>query len=72
MSEELRMNAYYYCFNKTGDVDIDKILSAVASAGKGCHHTDGWNDKVDWLSGKSYIDLIQEAANNAAYVRAAK
>ena len=36
------MNAYYYSFGETGEVEIDRILSAVACAGKGCHHTEDW------------------------------
>ena len=32
MSDELRMKAYYYSFYKTGQIKIDKILSAIAIA----------------------------------------
>ncbi len=45
MSEKLRMDAYYYGFDATGCIEIDRILSAVASAGKAHHHTEGWTDK---------------------------
>ena len=52
------MNAYYYSFEPTGLECIDKILEAVARAGKGAHHTEDWEDF-------GYIDKIQEAANEA-------
>lgn len=61
--DEGNLRAYYYAFAPTGDPAIDLILAAVASAGKGYHHTDGWSD--DSL-GPSYIELIQEAADRAA------
>jgi hypothetical protein len=71
---ELRMAAYYYGFDKTDSREIDLILSAVASAGKGYHHTDSWNndtfeDGVSYcgnFKGKNYIEWIQNAANEAA------
>ena len=62
----MRMNAYYYSFESTGIEGVDKILSAVARAGKAFHHTDQWSDNQEWLGGKSYIDLIQDAANELA------
>jgi hypothetical protein len=58
MSEKLRMDAYYYSFKETGVIEIDKILSAVAVAGKGYHNTEDWDDET--------IALIQDAANDAA------
>ncbi len=61
---KLRMDAYYYSFAETGVEEIDKILSAVATAGKMYHHTDQWSDKDS--DGKSCIDEIQEAAKAAA------
>ena len=64
--EKLRMNAYYYSFDETGVIEIDRILSAVACAGKGYHHTDMWGEANEYMDGKSYIDLIQDAANAAA------
>lgn len=67
---DMRMNAYYYSFQETGVPEIDKILSAVACAGKAFHHTDGWNDESYYIpephSGKTPIDWIQNAANEAA------
>ena len=70
-----RMDAYYYCFCETGIDCIDKILSAIACAGKSYHDTDMWleeswenNDAWDTEghSGKSCIEMIQNAANEAA------
>ena len=63
------MNAYYYGFTPTGNADIDAILSAVAAAGKGAHHTESWTDVHEWESdGLSAVDRIQNAANRAAGV----
>lgn len=67
-----RMDAYYYSFEPTGIDVVDRILSAVASAGKGFHHTESWGDEVDYLGGvpafrgTSYVEWIQNAANDAA------
>ncbi len=69
MSEELRMDAYFYGFLKTGVPEIDLILSAVACAGKAFHHTDQWTDHClpyHGHSGSTPIDWIQNAANRAA------
>jgi len=54
----LFMNAYYYHFEPTGVIEIDRILSAVACAGAGYHNTEDWNDDV--------IKKIQDAAYSAA------
>lgn len=73
MGSELRMDAYYYGFEPTGDKDIDLILCAIATAGKASHHTDGWNDDVDHgyknVDGRCPIDWVQNAANKAAKSR---
>lgn len=66
-----RMDAYYYSFDRTGVPEIDRILSAVAWAGKAYHHTDQWSDETEGpygarLSGMSHVDVIQQAANAAA------
>ncbi len=66
-----RMDAYYYSFEPTGVAAIDKILSAVACAGKSFHHTEHWGEIVDHArephaSGMSCQDWIQTAANEAA------
>jgi hypothetical protein len=66
---ELRMDAYYYGFEKTGVEAIDRILSAVACAGKSYHGTEYWNDESEaWPGhrGNSPVEWIQNAANDAA------
>lgn len=68
MSDDLRMNAYYYGFTPTGVPEIDKILSAVACAGKAYHHTDSWTEESEYPphEGKTPVEWIQNAANAAA------
>jgi hypothetical protein len=64
-----RMDGYYIGFESTGDSYIDKILGAVACAGKAAHHTDGWNDDTrpyDDHTGRDPNEWIQNAANEAA------
>ena len=71
---KLRMDAYYYGFEETGDRAIDELLSAIAHAGKAYHNTEGWNDELysDYsehyphLQGETVTDWIQNAANRAA------
>lgn len=63
MSEKLRMDAYYYFFDETGCIEIDRVLSAVATAGKSYHHTQDWNDDE---YGNSPVYDIQVAAETAA------
>lgn len=71
----LRMDAYYFGFTETGVRAIDRILSAVAQAGKGYHHTESWSDDglddMGEFHGGSYIAWIQNAANDAAKAFAA-
>jgi hypothetical protein len=66
----MRMAAYYYNFDKTGVPEIDRILSAVACAGKSYHHTEDWNDSPSFVwpghVGETPVDWIQNAANDAA------
>ena len=66
----MRMEAYYYEFKPTGVELVDRILSAVASAGKSYHHTEDWNEsgagKEGFLRGDTPIDWIQNAAHDAA------
>ncbi|GGD11756.1 hypothetical protein [Aureimonas glaciei] len=62
---KLFMNAYYFGFNETGCRPVDEILSAVAQAGKGYHHTEDWTTPLHGTN-TSYADMIQEAANRAA------
>ena len=69
MTTELRMNAYYYSFQPTGVPEIDLILSAVATAGKAYHHTEYWNGPCHPQApfrGQTYVEFIQNAANDAA------
>ncbi|HJV75454.1 MAG TPA: hypothetical protein VJ654_14605 [Noviherbaspirillum sp.] len=67
---ELRMDAYYYGFTPTGIIEIDRILSAVACAGKAYHHTEEWGERTrpyeDCFKGTCPVDWIQIAANEAA------
>lgn len=69
---QMRMNAYYYGFDSTGNLAIDRILSAVACAGKAFHHTDSWTDEAydgtapEPHRGKTPVEWIQNAANDAA------
>lgn len=37
MSDKLLMCAYYYGFDETGCLEVDRVLSAVARAGKAFH-----------------------------------
>ncbi len=72
----MRMDAYYYSFESTGRPEIDRILSAVACAGKMFHHTDQWADESDdietayaYHKGRCPVDWIQSAAYDAAVER---
>jgi hypothetical protein len=64
------MDAYYYSFTPTGNCHIDRILCAVASAGKAFHHTDCWQEETAFpyadCCGKTPMEWIQNAANDAA------
>jgi hypothetical protein len=63
------MNAYYFAFTPTGCREIDVILSAIASAGKGYHHTEDWSTPMDAyppFRGTSYLEFIYNAAIDAA------
>jgi hypothetical protein len=75
LPDDARMNAYYYGFERTGVGPVDAILSAVAVAGKGSHHTDGWTDEstFGYYAGRPYLpdadtaaELIQFTANRSA------
>lgn len=64
-----RLNAYYFSFDSTGSPIIDAILSAVAIAGKSHHSTNAWTEDDEWSrwgEGRSLVDVIQAAANEAA------
>ena len=67
---DLRMRAYYYGFAPTGIELVDRVLSAIACAGKAYHNTADWSDETpayeDVFRGESPIDWIQNAANDIA------
>ena len=67
---DLRMRAYYFGFQPTGVELVDRILSAVACAGKAYHHTASWTDDTepyeDCFRGGTCVEWIQNAANDAA------
>jgi hypothetical protein len=63
----LRMDAYYYGFYETGAPAVDRILAAVALAGKMYHHTEGWTDEGLGDDKRSCVQLIQDAAFLAAH-----
>ena len=66
---EWRMDAYYFGFFGTGILAVDRILSAVACAGKAYHHTDSWmNDCEPYphLRGGSPVEWIRNAAHDLA------
>jgi hypothetical protein len=66
------MDAYYYSFDATGEETVDRVLSAVACAGKAYHHTEEWSDEAysgsapKGHAGKTCVEWIQNAANDAA------
>jgi hypothetical protein len=60
-----RLSAYYYGFDPTDVEEIDLILAAVATAGKLTHHTEWWNDVIDYY-GESPVGFIQRMAEQAA------
>lgn len=61
---ELRMDAYCYAFTPTGVEAVDRILSAVACAGKSFHSTEDWSDES--AGRPTPVEKIQDAANEAA------
>lgn len=66
---DMRMDAYYYSFGKTGVLSVDKVLSAVACAGKSYHHTEDWTSECEprqYHSGTTPAEWIQDAADDAA------
>lgn len=66
----MRMDAYYYGFDRTNVELIDSILSAVACAGKAYHLTEDWKDKCEPSEpihrGENPVEWIQNAAIDAA------
>jgi len=68
---DIRMDAYYYFFEKTGVPEIDLILSAVACAGKAYHNTEDWQEDTHTPighTGGNAQEWIQNAAYNAARI----
>lgn len=69
----IRMDGYYISFGRTGDPAIDRILSAVACAGKAYHLTQDWNEECEPYEsvhrGKTPVEWIQNAADDAAAAR---
>lgn len=66
---ERRMEAYYYEFGATGVDAVDKVLSAVACAGKAFHNTAAWCEHTapyDDHTGACPVEWIQNAAIEAA------
>lgn len=72
----MRMSARYYRFNPTGVEEIDRILSAVACAGRAYHHTESWRDETpqyeEFFRGECPVDWIQSMADDAAAAFKAK
>ena len=72
MNEPMRLDAYYYSFYPTGEEMVDRVLSAVACAGKSYHHTDSWSEPNEaivsqpFLRGESATEQIQNAAIDAS------
>lgn len=58
------LDAYYFGFEPTGNADVDRILGAIAYAGKAYHHTEDWDDAS--VIGVSCVGNIQNAAALAA------
>jgi len=64
-----RMDAYYYSFTPTGVEAVDRLLNAIAWAGKAYHSTDSWGETIEpypHCEGKTCIEWMQNAANRAA------
>lgn len=64
-----RMDGYYISFDPTGNHSVDKILGAVACAGKAFHHTHDWDEKIERPyedhTGGCPEEWIQNAAQEA-------
>lgn len=56
----------YLHFECTENDKIDAIVRILNRAGDAFHHTESWHDEMDYMGGKTYHELIQEALNNAA------
>lgn len=63
-TNKLNLDAYYYSFEPTGVDAVDTILSAVADAGAGYHHTEDWHEQAN--DGSSPLSDMQAAAEKSA------
>jgi hypothetical protein len=69
--DPMRLEAYYYSFVGVGIPAIDRILSAVACAGKGYHNTSQWYERLEgepyepFLRGDTFVAQIDNAADDA-------
>ncbi|WP_199182503.1 hypothetical protein [Cryobacterium sp. Y11] len=76
LPDDARFDGYYFGFDPTGIGIVDAILSAVAVAGKGSHHTESWSEENDYyadgrpglVGGTSGADTIQKNAERSAEV----
>ena len=59
-----RLDAYYYAFDPTGCPEVDRLLAAVAAAGRAFHHTESWSDDSHHsdFAGNTPVDWIQNEA----------
>lgn len=65
------MWGYYLHFEPTGCPEVDRVLSAIGLASKAYHHTEHWNDDLEFDygpigKGTACADFIQRAAHDAA------
>lgn len=65
-------DAYYYSFDATGCEAIDRILEAVARAGKAYHHTEMWSECDLWWGEEPQEQCIEKQAIKSAKEVAAK
>lgn len=56
----------YLNFKRTGVECIDAIIDELEYAGTSYHNTAYWDEEPFAQPGKTHIELIQEALNNAA------
>lgn len=64
--EELPMYGYWFTFEPTGVIEIDRILSAIACASRWSHSTEGWIEGDGLGDEPSHIERIEFAARAAA------
>ena len=69
MEKPRRFDGCHISFSQTGVSAVDKILSSVAFAAKGYHHTEGWSEEIaDYGDnvGGSYEAWIENSAKECA------